>query len=222
MDIGKRLSRVLPDGFRTWLAARTGSHRAYVAPTYKYDVAAASQFNLLTLLGLREDHALLDIGCGALRAGRLFLVYLQPERYFGVEPNRWLVEAAIEGEVGQDLVALKRPVFHYAGDFSLHVFGRTFDFLLAHSIFTHAAPAQIRTCLEEARGVMTPSSLFLATYTPGDESYEGDAWVYPGEVAYRPERIRGMAEEEGLTCEEVGWPHPTGRQRWVAFATGGA
>jgi hypothetical protein len=67
---------------------------------------------------------------------------------------------------------------------------------------------------------MTPSSLFLAIYPPGDESYEGDAWVYPREVTYTDERFRSMAKEEGLACEEIGWPHRHGgsRQRWVALS----
>src|SRR5438128_572554 len=53
---------------------------------HDHDLAAAFQFNLLTRLGLREEDYLLDIGCGALRAGRLFITYLLPGRYFGVEP----------------------------------------------------------------------------------------------------------------------------------------
>jgi len=63
---------------------------------------------------------------------------------------------------------------------------------------------------------MTPSSLFLATYTPGDACYEGDAWVYPQMSRYTAEKMRALAEEQGLACEEIDWPHP--RQRWVAFS----
>ena len=53
----------------------TGSHhhRAFVGPPEKYDIVSAMQFNLLTFLGLREDHYLLDIGCGSLRGRGDFL-----------------------------------------------------------------------------------------------------------------------------------------------------
>lgn len=208
---------MLPGGVRSYLKARMGKHhRAFIGPTGEYDISAASQFNLLTLLGLREHHTLLDIGCGALRSGRLFIAYLQPDRYFGIEPNRWLLDAAIRHEVGRDLIAIKRPTFHHTETFQLGVFGRTFDFLLAHSIFTHASQDQIRTCLGEARKVMTPSSLFLATYAPGEASYEGDAWLYPEMCRYTAETMRALAEEQGLACEEIGWPHI--RQRWVALS----
>jgi len=46
-------------------------HRKYVGPPERYDLAASGQFSLLTLLGMREDQSLLDIGCGSLRGGRL-------------------------------------------------------------------------------------------------------------------------------------------------------
>jgi hypothetical protein len=47
-------------------------YRAFVDFPGRYDVgAAAMQFSLLTALGLREDHSLLDIGCGSLRGPNL-------------------------------------------------------------------------------------------------------------------------------------------------------
>lgn len=51
------------------LPAGSKHYRAFVGPPEKYGVVSAMQFNLLTFLGLREDHYLLDIGCGSLRGG---------------------------------------------------------------------------------------------------------------------------------------------------------
>ena len=51
-------------------------YREYVGTSERYDIGGAIQFNLLTTLGLREHHRLLDVGCGSLRAGRLFIPYL--------------------------------------------------------------------------------------------------------------------------------------------------
>ena len=77
-------------------------YRAFVDFPERYDLGAALQFGLLTALGLREDHALLDIGCGSLRAGRLFIVYLRPGRYVGIEPEQWLLDEGIRQELGQE------------------------------------------------------------------------------------------------------------------------
>ena len=51
-------------------------YRAYVGPPEDYDLIAAMTFNLLTTLGLRQHHSLLDVGCGSLRIGRLLIPYL--------------------------------------------------------------------------------------------------------------------------------------------------
>jgi len=219
-QIRQRLSCLLPTDFRAYLATRTNAHRRFVGPEGEYDLSAASQFNLLTLLGLREHHTLLDVGCGSLRAGRLFITYLQPGNYFGIEPESWLVESALRTELGPDFARVKRPTFDDNRDFALGVFGRTFDFVLLSSIFSHAAPHQVRTCLAEARLVMTPTSLLVASFTPGPSDYDGDAWVYPGMVTYRLESLRALGRAAGLDCEPLDWPYVygTGRQTWVAFA----
>ncbi len=59
-------------------------YRAYVGPPLEYDLVGASQFRLLTTLGLRAGHRCLDLGCGSLRAGRLLIPYLDPGNYFGI------------------------------------------------------------------------------------------------------------------------------------------
>jgi SAM-dependent methyltransferase len=194
----------------------TDDHRAFVGPAEKYDLVGAMQFNLLTSLGLREHHTLLDVGCGSLRGGRLFLAYLLPGRYFGIEPRRDLVEQGIDREVGRDAVALKQPTFAYVDDFSLTTFGRTFDFVLAQSIFSHASLRQIRRCLAQAKEVLEPEGVFAATYMEGPGDHAGDEWVYPGWVEYRPSTIARVASEAGLAAAPSDWPHPNG-QRWVLF-----
>jgi len=189
-------------------------YRGFVGPAERYDVFSSVQFNLLSSLGLRQHHTLLDIGCGSLRAGRLFIPYLQPGHYFGLEPQDWLIREGIAHEVGEDLIRLKQPVFRNDGDFELTAFGRQFDFILAHSIFSHASQAQIRACLAEARQVMHPDSVFLATYAPGDANYEGDEWVLW--ATYTPERMRELIEEQDLACLPIDWPHPDPNlQHWI-------
>jgi len=68
------------------------NYKSYVGPLEFYDIVSGLQFVVLYLLGLREHHCLLDIGCGSLRGGKLFIPYLLPNRYFGIEPEKWLIE----------------------------------------------------------------------------------------------------------------------------------
>jgi SAM-dependent methyltransferase len=198
-------------------------HRGYVGPAHNFDVIGARQFALLTcLLGLREHDYLLDIGCGALRGGRFFLLYLAAGHYYGIEPATRVLKAGIEEEVGQELIARRQPTFSDDSNFTLSSFGRQFDYILAQSIFTHAARWQIERCLAEAAKVMHERSVFAATVFYGDTSYTGTEWAYGGanpmKVFYRRDDLRAMAGAAGMTVEDIDWQHiPESQQSWVVF-----
>ena len=163
-------------------------YRTHTGEETLFDVRSALQFNLLTTLGLREDHYVLDIGCGPLALGRLLIPYLRPGRYFGIEPLEWLVEKGIEQELGESAIAIKKPTFLHDDGFRLSAFGRSFDFLIAQSIFSHTSQNQLRKCLSEAAKVMTPSSIFAATFFEGTTNYEGDRWT--AHADYTMEKMR--------------------------------
>jgi SAM-dependent methyltransferase len=198
--------------------SRAPEHRVHIGPAALYDLQSSSQFNLLTYLGLRENHFLLDIGCGSLRAGRLLIPYLSPGHYFGIEPEEWLVNQGIDKEVGRDLIQLKRPSLSGNSDFQLTVFDQKFDFLLAQSIFSHASEMQIRKCFAEAKKVMQPEAIFAATFFQGEKNYSRDKWTV--KATYTPARIKELASEAGLNCELLDWPHPD-LQSWVLITHAG-
>jgi len=191
-------------------------YRAYVGPPKKYDLIAAMQFNLLTSLGLRQDHYLLDIGCGSLRAGRLFIPYLLPRHYYGIEPAQWLIEKGIENEVGADQIRIKQPTFSNVSNFNLRVFNQHFDYLVAQSIFSHASITQIEHCLQEAAKIMSPEAIFAATIVEGECNYSGEDWVYPECVHYTFEFFSTLAARAGLVCSKLDCTHPNG-QTWVSM-----
>lgn len=204
----RELGKHLPGG--------SAHHRAYIGSPELYDLLTASHFRLLTNLGLREHHFLLDIGAGSLRMGRLLLVYLLKGRYYAVEPNKWLIDEAIAKETGLDLIRLKQPTFVHWDDFAFSRFGRKFDFLFAHSVFTHASRKQIERCLKEASQCMHRNSLFLATYKKADVDYQGEDWVYPGTSHYRADTVSELGRPYGLRCLELPVPTGTG-QTWLLF-----
>lgn len=179
------------------------AHRMLVGNPDWYDIQSANQFNLLTTLGLRENHYLLDIGCGSLRAGRLFLPYLLPGHYYGLELQDWLIQEGITHEIGQSSIDLKQPTFSHVKDFSLGTFNQQFDFLLAHSIFSHTPEYEVRRCLQEAAKVMKPNAIFAATYWPGSVSSTDKSWMVRAE--FRPEHMREMVEDAGLEFRPIEW-----------------
>ncbi len=196
-------------------------HRAFVDFPEVYDLVAATQFCLLISLGLREHHFMLNVGAGSLRGGRLFIPYLLPGRYFGIEPEEWLIEEGLRKELGKDIVRLKRPTFSYDHDFTLSTFGRKFDFVLAQAIFTHASQTQILRCLSEAGKVMGPQSQFVANFGQGDEDYQGEEWVYPGVINYTLEHMQELVERVGMVGRTISWPHPAGGLTWMVITQPG-
>ncbi|WP_226375451.1 class I SAM-dependent methyltransferase [Effusibacillus dendaii] len=197
------------------LSAGEKHYRAFVGPPEKYDIVSAMQFNLLTFLGLREHHRLLDIGCGSLRVGRLLLPYLLPGNYFGIEPEEWLVKEGIK-QLGDDLIELKLPSFLYRTDFPASEFGVVFDYAIAQSIFSHASQQQISQCLDQVKKCLAPHGILAATFISGDTDYDGTEWVYPGCVDYTEKTMAKLANASGLEFKIIDWPHPNG-QTWSLF-----
>ncbi len=203
------------------LQAGAPHYSSFVGPPTQYDFMGATQFRLLTTLGLREHHTVLDFGCGSLRAGRLLIPYLLPGHYFGIEPNRWLVEDGIEQEVGRSLVEKKRPAFSFEQDFSAAHFGVSFDYILAQSIFSHAGTDVISTCLTSFRACLKKSGLVLATFVLPHQlgvasEFNGRGWVYPNCVAYKAETVLRLIEGAELVGRALPWFHP--RQTWFVMA----
>ena len=192
-------------------------YRAFVGPPEDYDLIAAMTFNLLTTLGLRQHHSLLDVGCGSLRIGRLLIPYLNRRKYFGVEPNEWLVEEGIKRELGQALLEIKRPTFFFSD--SPEVIAQTklsFDFVVAQSIFSHCGLDLIKNWLAAISRSLGDDGALVATFLPGEKDSQNNGWVYPECVNYRPTTLRDAAAEVGLRFELLDWKHP--RQTWALFA----
>jgi len=160
----------------------------------------------------------LDIGCGALAAGKHLIPYLEPRHYFAIEPQQWLIDAGLRYEVSARTAREKQPSFNNNDQFDLSLFGQEFDFLLAHSIFSHTSQAQMRKALGEANKVLRPGGIFAVSYVSGDSNYEGDVWVAPGVTIFTPAKMEELAAEAGLAVAPTKWPHfptPNGAQTWL-------
>jgi SAM-dependent methyltransferase len=191
-----------------------GERRGFVGPPHEFDLIGAAQFALLYACGLREHHRLLDIGCGSLRGGRLFIAYLGPGGYTGIEPNRWLIEEALDQEIGRDLVKLKASSFLYNDSFDVTGL-EPFDFVLAQSIASHTGPAMTRALLDSVRDALAPAGLALVTFIHGRSDSQREGWIYPGAVRYRRSTVARWIREAGLDGEPLRWYHP--RQSWWAL-----
>jgi SAM-dependent methyltransferase len=193
------------------LAPGDQHYRAYVGPPDRFDFMGGSQFSLLFTLGLRDHHSVLDFGCGSLRLGRLLMPYLQSGRYFGIDPNRWLIEDALARECGWSIVSVKNPSFAYNDDFDFGVFGRRFDFVVAQSILTHCGRALTRQLIGQFARTLAPQGIALFStieLPPNAEDTTEEGWIYPECVGYREAKIVEWCAEAGMAAIRLPWFHP--------------
>ncbi|MBO4301664.1 MAG: class I SAM-dependent methyltransferase [Desulfovibrio sp.] len=200
------------------------AYRTYVGPGSLYDIIGASQFALSVSCGLREQHLLLDFGCGSLRGGRFFIPYLRAGHYYGVEPNQWLVDQAVQQELGADMITLKAPHFAAVNDFSVP-FDVPFHMIVAQSIFTHTGKDLMRRLFASLAGAISPEGLILATFFLDNSDEERSGWFYFDSLpngqkvlaAYRQETVCAFAAEVGLHARHIHFWHPAGQQ-WFLFS----
>jgi SAM-dependent methyltransferase len=202
------------------LRAGSEHYRAYVGPPGQFDFMGATQFALLFAFGLREEHSLLDVGCGSLRAGRLVLQFLLPGRYVGVEPNSWLWRDALASEIGEDIARLKAPQFVEDDSFSLTNIGRHFDFIMFQSVLSHTGGNMFDRPLAQSAQVLAPGGQLL--FTVLDESTpnflnlrsgnEAPGWQYPNCITYMQDDVIARCARAGLHAQKLRWFHP--RQSW--------
>jgi SAM-dependent methyltransferase len=211
-------------------AAATDQHLNFVGVREEYDLMGAMQFSVMCALGLRDGHRLLDIGCGSLRAGRLFIPYLAPGNYTGLEPNRWLVEEAIDRELGRELMALRAPTFLHNETFD--VSGQEpFDFVLAQSIATHTGPEMTRALFGSIRDALAPSGVAAVTFIHGPRDTGREGWEYMGVTPYRRStRVAcagitlathgGRSRVGARRCRPAACAHAPKARRWLSPEAG--
>jgi SAM-dependent methyltransferase len=132
------------------------------------DFERVGRLQLATLItqGLYPSSRVLDVGCGSLRAGYWIMNFLEPGGYHGIEPRPSELEEGLRYIVEPELIEYARPRFAHNDDFDLAVFGTTFDFVLARSIWSHTSKAQIEAMLDSFAKVANPGAVLLASYLP--------------------------------------------------------
>lgn len=193
-----------------------------------WDYLGRLQLDYLVAHGLEPRHYLLDVGCGPLRAGVHFIGYLEPGHYAGVDKHGHVLETAQLVELRRYGLEEKQPTLLTSEHFEFGKLGRTFDFAIAQSVFTHLPLNAIRRCLVEMEKVLTPDGRFYATIheNPFGKTYLGEIQQSEQVVSY-PDRdryhydldtLRTACEGTGLTMAYEGsWGHPE-NQKMIAFS----
>jgi cyclopropane fatty-acyl-phospholipid synthase-like methyltransferase len=172
----------------------------YVGDPSSWSKRGALILELLVECGMTHTSHVLNIGCGNLSEGTPIIRMLEPGRYVGIEPNGWLVEAALE----RDPSILDRdPEFLWRTDFDASELGRTFDFVVSHSVLSHCAHWQLPQFLTATRKVVNEGAVMLASFRNDQYNSHHEEWVYPGVSTFRLPLVQALGWQCGWHVEMV-------------------
>lgn len=197
-------------------------------PREIFEQVGRRQLIMLLEHGLTPQSDVLDLGCGALRGGYWMIKLLEKGRYCGIEPNEQMLQDALTYILPKEDYEQKKPAFDSNDCFDASIFGRTFDFFIARSIWTHASKNQIRMMLDAFVRYGKADGVFLTSFLQArwwrGEDYQGEQWVGksheskdPGMVRHSWRWIRRECESRGLVAtrgESTPWTQPW-VQRWI-------
>jgi SAM-dependent methyltransferase len=205
------------------------------------DFESVGRLQLLTMLreGLNPYSKVLDVGCGCLRGGYWLIHFLDPGCYFGIEPDQEMLDAGLEYIVEPEVTQAKHPEFSNNDKFDFSAF----DYVVARSVWTHAAKRHIRMMLDSFAANATPGAVFLASYLPAvpigppsgrtgrmgtlARDYRGNEWIghshessRGGLVAHSKRWIFHECRGRGLSIKEL--RHGVvNRQKWLRIRVPG-
>lgn len=176
------------------------------------ETSGAAQLEILRREGLQPHMNVLEIGCGCLSAGVPLMQALNIDCYVGIEPNKWLVDAAMQVPRIKKIVEESKAVFIENGEFDASGVNRTFDFILSHSVLSHCGKPQLYQFLQNANAVLAPNGKIVASLrlvqsndyghsgSPDKQESKFKEWQYPGVAYYHQSTVADIAYELGLIC----------------------
>ncbi len=209
-----------------WLATR--DHVSYYRAVMRADATRSSdgavgsrsrdswlrvgqlQFDYLLRHGLTPGMRMLEIGCGNLRAGRLFIDYLDTGNYYGTDISPDILLSA-EHTISEFGLQRKLPHLTLIDDLRLEFLpDECFDVVHAHSVFSHSPLSVIEECLAHVGRVMAPAAFFDFTF---DRTDGAEHQVLREDFYYQTETLISLARRHGLdACFMPDWEE-TGHQQ---------
>ena len=200
-------------GRDAWLRLTTRDHISYYRAVMRSDAARSHeaavgsktreswlklgqmQFDYRVGHGLKPDMRMLEIGCGNLRAGRLFIDYLDAGNYYGTDISPDILLAA-QRTVTEFGLQSRLPYLTLVDDMRLEFLPDSyFDVVHAHSVFSHSPIEVIDECLANIGRIMTPGGFFDFTF---DRTEGTEHQVLNEDFYYRTQTLIDLARRHGL------------------------
>jgi len=139
-------------------------------PDEKADEVGRNGIATLIENGLNPTDKVLDIGAGSLRLGWWILQFVDEQNFHAVEPSKNRIDTAAR-LMGADIHIYYNEDWQFPDE--------KFDFVVARSIWSHAAKWMISIMISEFAENSSPEGIFLASVRLAGEKpdYMGDEWI---------------------------------------------
>ncbi|MCD9144432.1 class I SAM-dependent methyltransferase [Streptomyces albireticuli] len=186
------------DYYRAVMASDTARNPEAAVGSRSHDrwlALGKMQFDYLAEHGLAPHHRMLDIGCGNLRAGRLFIDHLDAGNYYGIDISPDILISAKQTLTTFGLQD-KLPHLTITQNLTLDFLPDAhFDVVHAHSVFSHSPIEVIEECLAHVGRVLAPGGFFDFTF---DRTEGAEHQVLREDFYYRTQTLIALAEKYGL------------------------
>jgi ubiquinone/menaquinone biosynthesis C-methylase UbiE len=171
------------------------------------------RFDYLLRHGLTPGMRMLDIGCGNLQAGLLFIDYLDTGNYYGTDISPDILLSA-EHTITEFGLQRKLPHLALIDDLRLEFLpDECFDVVRAHSVFSHSPLNVIEECLAHVGRVMAPAAFFDFTFFTFDRTEGAEHQVLREDFYYQTETLISLARQQGLDARFMSDWAETGHQQ---------
>lgn len=186
-----------------------------------WDRVGKLQLDFLIKQGLKQEHRLLDVACGCLRAGVHFIKYLSNGNYYGIDKEKDLIKAGLEIELPRYDLQDSKPVLIVNNNFCLDELSDDikFNFAIAHSLFTHIVPELIELCISRVLPRLVSNGKLFATFHRSSNNKVDLSRPLSGFQSWRKDErhltqyplsmFEGIASKIGCSFDYIGpWGHP--------------
>lgn len=194
-------------------------HRTFVGGMW--DTIGKLQFDFMKSRGLLPTDVLVDIACGALRAGTWFIPYLDRGHYLGLEAEPELLEIALNKELSIETRSEKEPEFVISRAFEFQKFTKAPTFGIANSLFTHLNENDILLCLSKLRDRVEPGMQCFITFREPEGGHQNPERSHANvSFRYSPDQMCSFGENNGFSAEFIGdWGHPRNQKMMLFTAS---
>lgn len=154
------------------------------------------QLAILWAEGLQPTDSVLEIGCGALHLAVPLGEFLDVGNYVGIDPNAWVRQTRVTDL--NYLISARGAHFETRDDFDARDLGRTYDYVFAHSVLSHATDEQLRLFLARSAEVLAFEGKIIFSVRLGEHSSHSKRWRYPEITCFSIDDVEHEARAQGL------------------------